>query len=111
MAEIGFIGPKSGTIQILAGVQLGKVLAENIAGLSNVDDENACDALKELANITCGLFLPMVVSSTADLFDITIPTVEVCDNSTQWDEFVAVPDSCVLNIEGHAAAIKLAIED
>jgi len=111
LAEIGFMGPKSGTIQILAGVQLSKVLAENIAGLSNVDDKNACDALKELANITCGLFLPMVVSSTADLFDITIPTVKVCDNSEQWNEFIAVQDSCVLNIEGHAVAIKLVIEN
>lgn len=111
LAEIGFTGPKSGTIQIMAGVELSKLLAQNIAGISDVDDQSACDALKELANITCGLFLPMVVSSTADLFDITIPTTEVCDNSSQWDEFTSAQDSCVLNIEGYAAAVKLAIED
>ena len=110
-AKIAFMGPKSGTVEILAGMELGKVLAQNFSGISDADEKNACDALQELANITCGLFLPMVVSSTSDLFDITIPTVEVCNDSTQWHNFTEDDNSCTLNIEGYIAATKLIMED
>jgi len=111
LAEISFTGVKTGTIQILAGWNFCEILAENIAALSEVDDKARGDALKELANVTCGLFLPMVVSSTADAFDITVPTIETYDNSSQWHEFVADQNSCVLNIEGYMVATKLVIED
>jgi two-component system chemotaxis response regulator CheY len=110
LAEMEFTGPKRGTICILAGVGLCRILAENIAGLDNVDDEGSLDALKELANVTCGLFLPMVVSSTADLFDVTVPTVKTCSDSTAWDEFIADRNCSILNVEGHATAVRLTIE-
>jgi CheY-like chemotaxis protein len=110
LAEMDFTGPKRGTIQILAGVGLCRILAENIAGLDCMDDESPLDALKELANVTCGLFLPMVVSSTADLFEVTVPTVKTCSDPKAWDEFTADSDCGVLNIEGHATAIRLTIE-
>ncbi len=110
-AEISFTGASSGTIQILAGLDFCRVLAENISGLSEVDDKSLFDALKEFANVTCGLFLPMVVSSTAEMFDVTVPTAKSCEDSPQWDEFVADRDSSVLNIEGYAVAAKLIIED
>ena len=111
LAEISFTGPKKGTIQIFAGVGFAGILAENIASITDVDDESSFDALKELANVTCGLFLPMVISSTADSFDVTVPTIKARGDSIQWDEFTADPDSCVLNIEGHAIATKLIIEE
>lgn len=111
LAEISFTGARSGTIQILAGLDFCRVLAENISGLSEVDDKSLFDALKEFANVTCGLFLPMVVSSTAEMFDVTVPTARSCENSPQWDAFVANRNSSVLNIEGYAVAAKLIIED
>lgn len=110
-AEISFTGARSGTIRILAGLDFCRVLAENISGLSEVDDKSLFDALKEFANVTCGLFLPMVVSSTAEMFDVTVPTAKSCEDSPQWDEFVADRNSTVLNIEGYAVAAKLIIED
>jgi len=111
LAEISFTGARSGTIRILAGLDFCRVLAENISGLSEVDDKSLFDALKEFANVTCGLFLPMVVSSTAEMFDVTVPTARSCEDSPQWDEFVADRNSSVLNIEGYAVAAKLIIED
>ncbi|MHC4423142.1 MAG: response regulator [Planctomycetota bacterium] len=111
LAEISFTGAKTGTIQILAGWNFCEILAENIGALSEADDKACGDALKELANVTCGLFLPMVVSSTADAFDITVPTIKIYDNSSRWHEFVADQNSCVLNIEGYMVATKLVIED
>jgi two-component system chemotaxis response regulator CheY len=111
LAEISFTGAKTGTIQILASWNFCEILAENIGALSEADDKACGDALKELANVTCGLFLPMVVSSTADAFDITVPTIKIYDNSSRWHEFVADQNSCVLNIEGYMVATKLVIED
>lgn len=111
LAEISFTGAKNGTIQILAGWNFCEILAENIGAFSEVDDKARSDALKELANVTCGLFLPMVVSSTADAFDITVPTIKSYDNLSQWHKFVADQNSCVLNIEGYMIATKLIIED
>jgi len=109
-AEINFTGAKKGTIQIIAGTDFCNTLAENIAAIDNVSNQAALDALKELSNVTCGLFLPMVVSSTADVFDITVPKVSCCDDSSQWDEFTSNDNSCTLNIEGFCIAIKLTVE-
>lgn len=111
LAEIDFTGARNGTIQILAGLDFCKVLAENIAAIDDVDDKTALDALKELSNISCGLFLPMVVVSTADVFDVSVPKARRSDNPSKWDEFVADQNSCTLNIEGFCIAIKLLVED
>jgi len=111
MTKIRFTGTKEGEIQILAGLDFCKILAENIAAIDKADSQSAIDALKELANVTCGLFLPMVASSTADMFDITVPQAESCDNSSQWNNFTAEKNSTVLNIEGYAIATKLIIEN
>ena len=92
-------------------MDLCRTLAENIAAIDAIDDQAALDAVKELSNVTCGLFLPMVVSSTADVFDVTVPTVATCDNATKWDEFVADANTSVLNIEGYAIAARLTVED
>ncbi len=111
LAEIRFTGASEGKIQILAGMDFCKVLAENIAAIDEANSQNALDALKELANVTCGLFLPMVVSSTADVFDVTVPEAESCDDSSQWDKFTTDKSSSILNIEGHAIAAKLTVEN
>jgi len=111
LAEIRFTGVKEGKVQILAGMDFCKVLAENIAAIDEANSQNALDALKELANVTCGLLLPMVVSSTADVFDVTVPEAESCDNSSQWNKFTADKSSSILNIEGNAIAAKLTVEN
>lgn len=110
-AKIGFTGTKNGTIEILAGMELCHILAQIFAGLGDTDEKSACDVLQELANVTCGLFLPMVVSSTSDLFDMTTPTAEVCNDSSQWRDFTADDDSCILNVEGYMVATKLSIDE
>jgi len=107
LAEISFTGPKSGTLQILTGVDFTKVLAENISA-GDETGENAClDALKELANVTCGLLLPLLLISPQDVFDVTVPTVLCGENSPQWNEFTTGQSNCVLNVEGYLVAIRL----
>ncbi len=110
-AEMSFTGPKSGTVQILAGLDFAKILAENIGALEQVKDENAFDALKELANVICGLVLPVVASSQADVFDVAVPAIKSGDEAPSWDQFVDDRASCVSNIEGFLVAARLIIED
>lgn len=108
-AKISFTGPKSGTLEILAGLDFAKILAENIAALDEADNEDAFDAMRELSNVTCGLLLPMVANELSDVFDITVPVVRSGNDSPQWSRFAS--ESCVLNIEDHMVAIKLSMKD
>lgn len=107
MAEIGFSGLRNGTIQLLAGKDFCRMLAENIGAIESPDEKSTFDALKELSNVTCGLFLPMIVTSTADVFDVTVPNSSSCDDSSQWNEFTADKNTSIVNVEGHAVAIRM----
>jgi len=107
LAEISFTGPKNGTIQILAGLDLCRILAENIGALTEVNDETCYDALKELSNVTCGLLLPILARTKADIFDLTIPTIKNSDDCPKWNEFVEQQNTCILNIEGYLTATRL----
>lgn len=111
LAEISFTGPKNGTIQILSGLDLCRILAENIGALTEVNDETCYDALRELSNVTCGLLLPVLACTKADVFDLTIPTIKNGDDSSKWNEFVEQPNSYILNIEGYLLATRLIIKD
>ena len=111
LAEISFTGPKNGTIQIFAGLDFCKILAENIGALTEVNDETCYDALKELSNVTCGLLLPTLASSQEDVFDITIPTIKNDDDCSKWNEFAAQPNTCILNIEGYLVATRLIMKN
>jgi len=111
LAEIDFMGARNGSIQIIAGLDFSRILAENIGNLTEPGREEACDALKELSNVTCGLFLPMLISTNAESFAITVPGIQTCDNSSQWQEFTADQNSVVSNIEGYMVATRLIMKD
>jgi hypothetical protein len=105
------MGARNGSIQIIAGLDFSRILAENIGNLTEPGREEACDALKELSNVTCGLFLPLLTSTTAESFAITVPRIQTCDNSSQWHEFTADQNSVASNIEGYIVATRLIMKD
>lgn len=111
LAQMDFSGPRNGSIQIIAGLDFGKVLAENIGNLDEPSREDACDALKELSNVTCGLFLPRLTSTTAESFAVSVPRLQTCDNSSQWQVFVADGNSVISNIEGNVVGTRLNMID
>jgi len=111
MAEMDFMGPRNGSIQIIGGLDFGRILAENIGNIEHPCTEDACDALKELSNVTCGLFLPRLTSTTADSFTVSVPRLQTCDDSSQWDALVADSTSVVSNIEGHLVGTRLIMKD
>jgi len=111
LAEISFTGPQKGTLQLLAGLDLCKILAKNIAALTDANGEACYDALKELSNVTCGLIVPKIACSQADIFDLTIPTIKNGGNCPSWNEFIEQPDTCVLDIEGYLVAARLTLKN
>lgn len=109
--QMHFTGPACGTLQIVAGSQLGKVMAQNISGIESVDNDMAIDAVKELANMTCGLLLPMLVSSEDDLFDVTLPELHDFQQGQQWEYFVRQDCFTELDVEGLPILICLKVDD
>jgi CheY-specific phosphatase CheX len=109
LGEIGFTGPKSGTLRILVGSDFAGILAENIGALDQADDESCYDAVGELSNVTCGLLLPMLADGPECVFDVTVPAVTGSDGSPSWKEMTANPNSCTLNAEGYAVATTLSM--
>jgi chemotaxis protein CheY-P-specific phosphatase CheC len=110
LGKISFSGPQNGTLQIIAGVEFAKTLAENIAALEDPDDDACLDAIQELSNVTCGLILPELASSESDLFDMTIPETQWLDGEENWNSFIEDDAVQILNIEEYLVAAKLTIE-
>jgi CheY-specific phosphatase CheX len=111
LAEMGFKGPKSGLIQILADIDFCRILAENIGALSEADDKACYDAIGELVNVVCGLVLPSMASSRTDVFEVTVPAIQTNGNSLSWDEFIQRQNCFISNIEGYAVASRLIVNN
>lgn len=105
--QMHFKGPACGTLQIVAGFELGRILAQNIIGAESTDDDIAIDAIKELANVTCGLLFPMLVSSENDLFDATLPEVQEFKDSEQWESLTRQNGAIILDVEGLPILVSL----
>ena len=107
VVEIHFKGPLCGTLQLWGGKELGRNLAECIGCLDETDEQSAWDAWQEICNVVCGLVLPRLASSAADVFDITVPRI-ICDATLpSWDAFTARSEVAVFDVEGHALAAHL----
>lgn len=110
-AEISFTGPQQGCIQILAGRAFAETLAENIGALDEVTEADCQDALKELANVTCGLVTPIIATEMSEVFELTIPSIKDGDAVGAWQAWVADPEACILNVEENMIAAKLTLQD
>jgi chemotaxis protein CheY-P-specific phosphatase CheC len=107
LSEIHFSGPQSGILQILAGVDFARLLADNMSAGQQTDTEACLDVFRELSNVTCGLILPVLSRSPEDIFDITVPIVKGGRNVPSWDIFIADRKCNILNVENNLVAIKL----
>lgn len=76
-------------------------------GAESTDDDIAIDAIKELANVTCGLLFPMLVSSENDLFDATLPEVQEFKDSEQWESLTRQNGAIILDVEGLPILVSL----
>jgi len=110
-AEISFVGPQQGRIQILAGRAFAETLAENIGALDEVTEADCRDALKELSNVTCGLVTPVIASDMSEVYELSIPRIKDNDDVPTWDTWTTDPEACVLNVEGYMIVAKLTMPD
>ena len=110
LVEMTYRGPYQGYIQIVSGLEFGRMIASNIGCLDDPDEQSVQDAYKEVCNVTCGLLLPKLSGSTADVFDISIPALTAADQAPAWESYVSQDNVSILNIEGLAVAVKLSIE-
>jgi chemotaxis protein CheY-P-specific phosphatase CheC len=108
VAEIEFVGHVSGRIQIASEREFIRVFAENMCGMEDLTDEQYDDALKELANITCGLVLPMLAESQKEEFNMAVPYLTEL-SPPKWQDFIAEEDTVLLEVEGHPLCAKLEI--
>lgn len=107
LSEIHFSGPRNATIQILAGSDFTRLLAENYTAGQDTDHAACLDVFQELSNVTCGLLLPLLCGSEQDIFDMTVPRVYPSQDAPGWETFTADGRSHVLNVENNLVAIKL----
>ena len=106
VAEIDFQGRVCGRIQIAAEKGFARQFAENMSGIDELGEEEYNDALKELANITCGLVLPMIADSEEEAFDLTVPHLTEL-SPPRWQDFVAERDTVLLDVEGYPLCVRL----
>ena len=112
LVHMDFTGPISGRAEILAGMELIEMVAANIMGLEPDDPDaqgKSLDAFKELLNTTCGVLLPKLASSPADIFDVTIPQANIFDNAEQWENYIKQPDVTILDVDFSPIAVRLVI--
>lgn len=77
-AKVTFSGPMHGRLTIAVPREWCSELAANILGVEEEDDaaiENLADALKELANVSCGHVLTAVAGEQLQ-FDLSPPEIE-----------------------------------
>lgn len=108
VAEIEFGGHISGRIQIASDKEFIKTFAENMCGVEDLTSEQYDDALKELANITCGLVLPMLAESQIEDFSMAVPYLTTL-SPPKWQDFIAEEDTVLFEVEGHLISAKLEI--
>ena len=104
LASIGFNGPTCGNIEMLAGMEFTWIIAANVMGI-DCDDQEAqiqgTDAFKELLNTTCGVLLPRLASTSADVFNVTIPEAKNSSLGTDWELFVSQGGVTLLDVNGN----------
>ena len=111
LVQIDFNGSVPGSLQILVGKDLAYALAENMSGQPAEDEAFAVDALKEFANVTCGLLLPMLVSSDDDsTFDRTIPKAVHFSQPCDWQNFAENADAAILDVEDMPMIARLVLK-
>ncbi len=111
LGKISFVGPRSGDMQVLAGHDFARTVAENMGALEEPDESICADALKELCNVICGLFLPLVARSHAEVFDVTVPDAWMQQDSPTWQRFTNEPDTLVVNVEGYPIAARVTLQN
>ncbi len=107
-----FTGPVSGTVEIMGGKDFLVAMAANVLGIDPEDEEvqtKGVDAFREILNTTCGVLLPKLASSPADVFNVTLPADESFAGQEHWQKFIGQQGTTVLDVDGNPLACRLSL--
>lgn len=108
--SIDFSGPFSGTIQITFPSEFCEELAANTLGTEQeqITTEMAEDALKEIANVTCGQWLT-TIAGEEPIFDLFVPRVKQLDPSG-WADLRDRPSTIPMIVDEVPALIDVSVK-
>lgn len=102
VVSIPFEGRCRGHFHLMTSRDLGTLLAMNILEVDPASPDapqKGLDALRELANITCGAWLRRAAGGEAGSFSMTVPTCRDLDSADQWAAMLE-GGVCVLDADG-----------
>jgi chemotaxis protein CheY-P-specific phosphatase CheC len=106
-------GPVRGRVRLLAGRELGEMVAGNITGPDAATEASGitpADALRELVNVTTGSLLAAWEGvPTGMVFEMSLPEAKDM-TPAEWQNMLEEPGFTVLEAEGHPLAIGLSME-
>ncbi|HVT88099.1 MAG TPA: chemotaxis protein CheX [Tepidisphaeraceae bacterium] len=114
-AHVRFVGPFCGLLELFAPRSLAVLLVANLTCSDQADSRTAAyaeDALKEIANVTCGLLLRRITAAVGAMceFDLEIPSLDLVDSTETWAHLLSTTDSVALDIQGLPLVARLTID-
>ena len=108
-SEIQFRGPREGTLVLIIGQHLARLLAQTISAQDQVSARECLDAVQELTNVTCGLILPEIALEQRDVFNMSVPQVHGTCTTEQIEAFLADPRTERYCVNDEELAVRLAL--
>jgi len=107
IAAVDFSGPASGTCRLAVHKDLAAHIVENVLMGDTADPGRAVDAVQELANVVCGLILPMLVAEAPD-FNVTVARQEAADGPI-WDSLITDESAHWVLAEEYPVAVQCVV--
>lgn len=110
-ARIAFKGGLTGTLTLVVPERLCPEIAANVLGIELGDSVGAgrsTDALKELANITCGSVLSTLAEDHV-AFDLSVPLVSPFD-AEEWEAMLGAPGTAALLVDESPVLLNLSVK-
>lgn len=109
-AAVDFSGPACGTCRVALPKALGRALVQNVLLDEPRDDEQVADAVQELANVVCGLLLPMLAVADEPTFEVTVSRREDCRDRAVWDRLTGGEDTQWTRVDGWPVAVQCMVQ-
>ena len=109
ISQVNFKGIVSGRYSVICQEMFGRNLANNLLGMDEeIDEEQVCDALKEMINVLSGNLLTDTYGAE-HVFTLTSPKVRLA-NLSEVEEIFNRPVFCYLG-EDQPVAVSFILEE
>ena len=108
LTEMSFTGALEGTLSLAVPVEMCMEIAANVLGVdldADFAQQESCDALKEVLNVTCGNLLT-AIAGEEPIFDLEPPQVTELDEPG-WLALLADDDAMTFDVDDNPALLLL----